>query len=473
VSTVKSEAVQVEVAERPRRADLLVRNAELLETMDGPGIPGGWVSVTDGFVSAVGKPGSEPPAHDVIDARNCLVTPGLVNTHHHIFQNLTRAFAPVANVEFSDWLSELGKLWRRMDEEAVYASTWIGLAELALGGCTTTTDQLYTHPVPKLVDAEISAARELGFRFQPSRGSTDLQRGEMGAMPDPLIEDTDAILADCQRLVATHHDPAPGAMVRIALGPGSPYHCTPELMRESAELAEHHDVRLHTHLAQVPDEEEYSLSLYGRRPVELLEDFGWGGPRTWVAHCIFPSAEDIVKLGRWQTGVAHCPSSNMMICQGIAPVVELREAGVPVGLGCDGSASTDHASLWLEARTALLLGRLRKGPTGMAARDVLEIATVGGARCLGRSDIGILSPGKCGDIVVWPLEGVQFAGAWTDPVEAWLRCGPVQPRHTIVAGRPLVRNGELESPRLEEMLALHATISRAWQQEYLLSGSSG
>lgn len=444
--------------------DLLVRNALLLETMDGVGIPGGWVSIRGGLVEAVGRRGTEPDALTVLDARDCLVTPGLVNTHHHIFQNLTRAFAPVVNAPFPEWLAALGPMWERMDEEAVHVSTWIGLAELALGGCTTTSDQHYIHPVPRLIDAQIAAAQEVGLRFHPARGSFDVIAQQAGSPTQALDETRDEILADCERLVTTYHDTSAGAMVRIALGPGSPYHCTEELMRESAALAERLDVRLHTHLAQVADEETYCHELFGCRPVELLDDLGWADPRTWLAHCIYPTEADIELLGRTRTGVAHCPSSNMMICEGIAPIVELRAAGVPVGLGCDGSASTDHANMWLEARTALLLGRLRKGPTSMGARDVLEMATLGGAACLGREDIGSLTPGRAGDLVAWPLTGVAFAGAWTDPVETWLRCGPAVPRHTVVAGKPIVRNGELQLPDVEGMLRRHEHISRAWQR---------
>ncbi len=432
--------------------------------MTGEELVGGWVLVRDGFVSAVGKRGDEPDTADFVDARGCLVTPGLINTHHHIFQNLTRAFRPVVNADLLTWLRVLGRTWTRLDEEAAYVSAWIGLSELALGGCTTTTDHLHIHPHPKLVDAEIAAAREVGLRFHPARGAMDLREERGGVIPDAAVQTIEEILADCERLVSTYHDPSPGAMVRIAIGPSSPFDSTPELFQAAAELAERLDVRLHTHLAQVPDEEAYCVERFGRRPVDLFGDVGWGNARSWVAHCIFPSSEDLATLGRWGTGVAHCPSSNLLICQGLAPVREMRDAGVPVGLGCDGSASTDHASLWLEARTALLVARARKGPTGMSAREVLEIATVGSAACLGRSgELGVLAPGSCGDLVAWPLEGISFAGAHSDPVEAWLRCGPLAPRHTIVAGRPIVRDGTLSVLGVDEMLSRHAVIARTWQ----------
>ena len=369
------------------------------------------------------------------------------------------------NADLLTWLHELSRTWIRLDEEASYVSAWIGLAELALGGCTTTADHLHIHPQPRLVDAEISAAREVGLRFHPARGAMDLREEDGGLIPDAAVQPVDEILADFERLVSTYHDPAPGSMLRIALGPSSPFDSTPELWAETAALAERLDVRLHTHLAQDPGEEAYCLERWGARPVDLFEQSGWGSSRSWVAHCIFPSDEDMRRMGTWGTGVAHCPSSNSLICQGIAPVRELRAAGVPVGLGCDGSGSTDHANLWLEARTALLLGRVRRGPTAMSARDVLEMATLGSAACLGRSgEIGVLAAGACGDLVAWPLEGVAFAGAISDLVEAWLRCGPVSPRHTVVAGQAIVRDGELALAGLDEMLARHGQIAREWQQ---------
>jgi cytosine/adenosine deaminase-related metal-dependent hydrolase len=445
------------------RADLVIRDAELLVTMTGEEVRGGWVAIDAGFVTAVGHPGEEPEGREILSAAGCLVTPGLINTHHHIYQNLTRSFGPAVNADFLDWWTTLGGIWTRLDEEASYVSAWIGLAELALGGCTTTTDHLYIHPHEKLIDAEIAAAREVGVRFHPVRGAMDMALDE-GALPREHYQDADTILSDCERLVKTHHDRSPGAMVRIALGPCSTFDSSDALMREAAELAERLDVRLHTHLAQVPPEEAFSLEHFGQRPVDRFEALGWGNDRAWVAHCIFVNHDEMRRLGRWGTGVSHCPSSNSLICVGIAPVRELRAAGAPVGLGCDGSASTDHASMWLEARTALLLGRLRHGATGMSARDVLSLGTTGSAACLGRTgEIGVLAPGACGDVVAWPLEGVLFAGAWSDPVEAWLRCGPIAARHTVVAGKLVVRDGALIHARLEEVLRDHERISRAWQ----------
>jgi cytosine/adenosine deaminase-related metal-dependent hydrolase len=360
------------------------------------------------------------------------------------------------------WLEVLYPLWARLDEEAAYVSAWVGLAELALGGCTTSTDHLYVHPAGggDLLGAEIAAARELGMRFHPTRGSMSLSQKDGGLPPDSVVQDDDAILTASEEAVARHHDRSVGAMTRIALAPCSPFTVTKDLMTRTAELAERLDVRLHTHLCEDKDEDQFCLDRFGQRPVEYFEEVGWGTSRSWVAHCVQPNAEEIAKLGSWGTGAAHCPSSNMILGVGLAPVAELRAAGAPVGLGCDGSASADSASLWLEARTALLQAKLRHGPQSFGARDALALATTEGARCLGREgEIGVLAAGAAGDLVVWPLDGPRFAGALSDPVEAWLRCGPVSPRDTIVAGVPIVADGHLVSPDLDSMLRRHRAAS--------------
>jgi cytosine/adenosine deaminase-related metal-dependent hydrolase len=449
-------------------ADLLIRDARLVVTMDAPRteLPGGWVAITDGAVSGVGRTGSEPTAERVIRAEGCLVTPGLVNTHHHIYQNLTRAYRPATSGTLFEWLTTLYPVWSQLDEEAAHVSAWIGLAELALGGCTTSMDHLYVHPAGggDLISAEIAAARELGMRFHATRGSMSRSQKDGGLPPDSVVQDDDTILAESERLVTTHHERDPLAMIQVALAPCSPFSVTPELMKATAELAERLDVRLHTHLAEDADEDTYCMETYDCRPVEYFEDVGWGSDRSWVAHCVFPNQDEIERLARWGTGVAHCPSSNQMIGAGLAPIREFRAAGVPVGIGCDGSASTDSASLWTEARNALLLGRLRHGPSAMQARDALEMATLGGAACLGRTgEIGTLSPGAAGDVAVWALEGIPFAGAHTDAVEAWLRCGPLAARHTIVAGRVVVEDGRVVHDDVDAMLARHEGISRRIQ----------
>lgn len=444
------------------RADLLVTGADLVATMDDQcrEIEDGWVAITSGLVSAVGGLTEGPPAATkVLRADGCLVTPGLINTHHHMFQNLTRSYRPAVNASLFDWLTTLYPRWAALDEEAAYLSAWVGLAELALGGCTTSTDHLYVHPhgAGDLVSAEIGAARELGVRFHPTRGSMSLSVKDGGLPPDEVVQDDEEILADSERLVQRHHDAKWGAMVRIALAPCSPFSVTPALMRRTAELAERLDVRLHTHLAEDPDEDRFAEEVFGMRTVEHFEEVGWMSDRTWVAHCIYASPPEVARLGAAGVGVAHCPSSNMMIGGGgLAPVGELRSAGSPVGLACDGSASTDHGSLWLEARGALLQGRLRGGPTAMGARDVLDIATRGSARCLGREgELGTLAVGAAGDLVCWPLTGLAFAGALTDSVEAWLRCGPVAARHTVVAGRAVVEDGQLVAPGVQDVISRH------------------
>jgi len=437
----------------------VVTGADLIVTMDaGQEVRGGWVSVNDGFVVGLGPVGTEPPARRALAANGCLVTPGLVNTHHHIYQNLTRSFAPAVGSGLFDWLRVLYPHWAQLDEEAVYLSTFVGLAELALGGCTTTTDHLYVHPAGAgdLLSAEIAAAREFGLRFHPTRGSMSVSEKDGGLPPDSVCEDEDTILAASEAAVAAHHDRSPGAMVRVALAPCSPFTVSRQLMLATAELAERLDVRLHTHLAEDPDEDTYCLQRYGCRPVQFFDDVGWLTERSWVAHCVHPDPEEIQCLGEARVGVAHCPSSNLLLGAGMAPIAELRAAGAPVGLGCDGSSSADSASLWLEARTALLLARYRSGATSMGARQALELATLGGAACLGRQgELGVLRPGAVGDLVCWRLDGPMFAGALTDPVEALLRCGPARAYHTVVAGQIVVEEGAVVNPALDDRLARH------------------
>ena len=448
----------------PGTVDLVIRDADLVVTMDDARteLPGGWVAIDAGVVVSTGPAGTEPPpGRRTESVPGCVVTPGLVNTHHHIFQNLTRSFAPATDETLFGWLTTLYPRWALLDEEAAYVSAWVGMAELALGGCTTSMDHLYVHPAGAgdLISAEIQAARDLGFRFHATRGSMSRSVKDGGLPPDSVVQDDDVILAESERLVHAHHDPSPHAMVQVALAPCSPFSVTPELMRATAALAERLDVRLHTHLAEDVDEDTYCLETYGCRPLELFEDVGWGTDRSWVAHCIYPNGDEIERMARWGTGVAHCPSSNALIAGGLAPVAEYLAAGVPVGIGCDGSASTDAASLWLETRGAMLLGRLRNGPTAFSARVALELATLGSAACLGRAgEIGQLTAGACGDLVVWRLGGIAFAGALTDPVDALLRCGPVSAHHTVVAGRFLVERGQLVAES-DDILVRHRTAA--------------
>ena len=449
--------------------DLLIHGARCVATMDEEDreIAGGWVAITDGFVTGVGDGATPPPAAtERIDATDCLVTPGLVNTHHHLYQNLTRAFPPMTDKALFGWLQTLYPLWRAIDTESVHVSAWVGLAELALSGCTTSTDHLYLHPrgAGDLLTAEIEAASDLGMRFHPTRGSMSLSHKDGGLPPDDVVADDDEILAASAEAVARHHDRSHGAMVRIALAPCSPFSVTEDLMVRSAELAASLDVRLHTHFAENAEDDAFSLATFGCRPIEYLERTGWLSDRTWVAHCVMPDADEVRRLGAAGLGVAHCPSSNLILASGIAPVVDLRAAGVRVGLGVDGSSSADAASMWLEARQAMLLAKLRNGAAAGTARMALDMATRGGAGCLGREgEIGVLTPGAVGDVAIWSLDGPAFAGAIADPIEAWLRCGPLGARDTIVHGRILVRDGRLTHDRLPEMLGHHRRLAERIQ----------
>jgi cytosine/adenosine deaminase-related metal-dependent hydrolase len=429
-------------------------------------IPNGWIAISNGLVSAVGS-GTPPQARESIDASGCLVTPGLVNVHHHLYQNLTRAYGPMTNSALFGWLRTLYPLWSALNEESAHVSAWVGLAELALSGCTTSSDHLYLHPrgAGDLLSAEIAAARDLGMRFHPTYGSMSLSEKDGGLPPDHVVQDHDEILATSERAVAAHHDRSHGAMVRIALAPCSPFSVTKQLMSDSARLAERLDVRLHTHFAENDEDDAYSLATFGCRPTEYLEDVGWVSDRVWLAHCVKPNDDEVKRLGVAGVGVAHCPSSNLILSSGIAPTVKLRAAGVHVGLGVDGSSSADSASLWLEARQAMLLAKLSSGAAAGTARMALEMATRGGAGCLGRlGEIGELSVGSVGDVVVWSLDGPQFAGVIDDPIEGWLRCGPVSAKHTVVHGRVIVRDHHLVSVRLEQMLREHVRLAERMQR---------
>lgn len=450
--------------------DLLIHNAVLVATVDDARreLPGGWIAITHGLITAVGSSVDPmPDAREKRDASGCLVTPGLINTHHHLYQNLTRAYPPMTSSPLFGWLQTLYPLWRVLNEESVYVSAWVGLAELALSGCTTSTDHLYLHPRGggDLLTAEITAAQDLGMRFHPTRGSMSLSQKDGGLPPDDVVQEDDEILSQCRDAVERHHDRGFGAMTRVALAPCSPFSVTKDLMIRTAQLAEELDVRLHTHFAENSEDDDFSLATFGCRPFEYLQQVGWLSDRTWVAHCVMPNPDEIVQLGRAGIGAAHCPSSNLILASGISPIVDLRRAGVHVGLGVDGSSSADSASLWLEARQAMLLAKLRNGADAADARMALEVATIGGAGCLGRlGEIGQIAVGQVGDIAIWDITGVRFAGAIADPVEAWLRCGPVSVRDTIVHGKFVVRDAQLVSNKVDEMLSLHTKLSRQMQQ---------
>jgi 8-oxoguanine deaminase len=442
---------------------LLIRDIHLLVTMDRADrrLRGGYLYVEDGEIRRIGTAVPRGLVADrTIRAPFAVALPGLVNAHHHLCQTLTRAHPAAANAKLFDWLTTLYPIWARLDEEAVHVAALVGMAELMLSGCTTSSDHHYLFPrgETKLIDAEIAAARRIGIRFVATRGSMSVGRKAGGLPPDSVVQDEETILADSERVIRRYHDPKPGAMVQVALAPCSPFSVSERLMRETAALAERHDVRLHTHLAETKDEETYCLRRFGRRPVEFLADNGWLNDRVWVAHGIHFNRSEIRRLGRARIGVAHCPTSNMRLGSGIAPVHLLAAAGCPVGLGVDGSASNDGSHLLAEARQALLLGRVARGADAVKVEEALTMATAGGAACLGRKDIGALEPGRRADVALFDLRDVGYSGAG-DPLLALLLCAPTRVHTLIVDGRPVVEEGALRTLDLEPVLERHRRIA--------------
>jgi len=432
-------------------------------TMDDAGTecPDGWVLVEDGAIAAVGD-GEEPPAAaglERIDLGGAVVTPGLVNTHHHLCQTLTRARAQQADL--FTWLRELYPLWASLDAEAEYAAARTGLAELALSGCSTVFDHHYVFPRGRdgIVEAEVQAARELGVRIVASRGSMDLGVSDGGLPPDTLVEELDAILADTQRLHSTLHEPGPGARVQIAVAPCSPFSVTGRLMEESAELARRLALPLHTHLAETVEEEAYCRELYGCSPVEYLDRLGWLDGDVWCAHCVHLSPAEVARFAATGTGVAHCPSSNLRLGAGIAPVRDLLDAGGRVGLGVDGSASNERSDLFMEVKQALLVARGRGGPAVMTAREALRLGTRGGAAVLGRADIGALESGKQADLAVWAVDGLELGGA-EDLVAGLVFAGPHRVERLVVGGEDVVRGGALVRADEAEIARAHRVQAR-------------
>ena len=444
-------------------ASLLVRDIDTLVTMDSADrvLRGAFVYAEDGEIRRIGSGAERPPKADrVIHGRHSVALPGLVNTHHHLYQMLTRAYAPAADVELFAWLRALYPIWARLDEECVHTAALVGMAELMLSGCTTTADHHYVFPRGhgRMIDAEIAAARRIGMRFHPTRGSMSVGVSQGGLPPDSVVQREERILMDCERLIARYHDTRPGAMTRVSLAPCSPFSVSPGLMRATADLARRHGVRLHTHLAETRDEEAYCLSRFKMRPLDLLEDVGWMSADTWLAHGIFVNAREISRLGRAGVGIAHCPTSNMRLGSGSAPVLALRRAGCPVGLGVDGSASNDSSHMLAEARQALLLQRLKHGAAALSVRQALRMATVEGAACLGRDDIGSLEPGKRADLALFDLRGVGYSGAG-DALSALLLCAPARVDTLIVEGRVVVESGELLTISLDRTLARHGKLA--------------
>ncbi|MDQ7858007.1 MAG: 8-oxoguanine deaminase [Armatimonadota bacterium] len=435
------------------KAVLLVSDCDVVVTMDEAGteIPGGSILIDRGTVAWVGR--GAPPAlasrlesWERLDGRGLIALPGLVNTHHHLYQTLTRVRATGEGL--FGWLRALYPAWAGMDEAWVHAGARVGLAELALSGCATAADHHYIFPrddpaaALAFLAAEVEAAAEIGVRFHPARGAMDLGQSAGGLPPDDIVQDTDAILAQTEEAVRRFHDPSPGAMVRVAVAPCSPFSVSERLMRASAALARRLGVRLHTHIAETTDEQAYCLARYGRRPLEVLEAWGWLGPDVWLAHCVHVDSSGIGLLARGGAGVAWCPTSNLRLGSGVAPVPAMLAAGVPVGLGVDGSASNDAGHLLAEARMGLLVARTG-GAAAMDARRVLRIATRGGAACLGRDDIGSLEPGKRADVALFASGGLERVGTDADPVAALVFCAPQRVRHLLVEGRPVVTDGRL------------------------------
>jgi len=443
---------------------LLLRHARLLATLDAARreIADGAIFVRDGVIEAVG-PSAELPnvADEVIDARDKLVTPGLVNTHHHFFQSLTRVLPAAQDATLFDWLRALYPVWARLTPEMVAVSTQTALVELMLSGCTTSSDHLYLFPNGCTLDDSLHAAAQVGLRFHAARGAMSVGQSAGGLPPDSVVESEAAILKDTQRLIERWHDPARHALQRIVVAPCSPFSVSRELMRDAALLAREHGVHLHTHLAENDSDVAYTRETFGCTPAEYAEQLGWLGPDVWHAHCVKLDPAGIELFARTGTGVAHCPGSNMRLGSGIAPVRALRDAGVPVALAVDGSASNDAGHLLAEARLMLLLHRVAGGPLAMGAREALEIATLGGARVLGRDDIGALAPGMCADFVSWPLDELGLAGALHDPLAALFFCQVPRVCHSVVGGRLLVRDGVPTLLDLPALLARHRALAHA------------
>jgi cytosine/adenosine deaminase-related metal-dependent hydrolase len=449
---------------------LLIEGCEVVVTMDDASteVAGGSILIEDGVVAWVGSgppPGADGAAGGAADAervdgRGTVAVPGLINTHHHLYQTLTRVRAQDQGL--FGWLRELYPVWAGVDAEWERAAARVSLAELALSGCTTTTDHHYLFPPgrPGVLEAEIDAARELGLRFHPCRGSMDLGQSRGGLPPDSVVEDTDDALAATEEAVTRHHDPGPGSMLRIAVAPCSPFSVTERSMRESAELARRLDVRMHTHIAETLEEEAYCVETFDRRPLELLDDWGWLGSDVWLAHCVHLNDKDIRRIAETGAGVAWCPTSNLRLGSGIAPAVTLLREGATVGLGVDGSASNDAGNLLAEVRQAVLVTRARGASEGLSAREVLRVATGGGAACLGRDDVGSLEAGKRADVALFPVDDLSHAGAEVDPVAAVVLCGPGRPRHLLVEGHAVVRDGRLVTADEEDIAAEGHRVAR-------------
>jgi 8-oxoguanine deaminase len=463
-------------------SSLLIHNATCIATMDDAGaeLRDASILIRGNLIEAIGAAEDFVSVHadEVIDARGHLVIPGMVNTHHHMFQSLTRAIPAVQNAELFSWLRGLYPIWANLTPEMIRVSTQIAMAELLLSGCTTSSDHLYIYPNGIQLDDNIEAAREIGMRFTATRGSMSVGQSTGGLPPDAVVEKEDAILKETQRLIEQYHDAKHGSMLQIAVAPCSPFSVSRDLMRESAKLARHYQVRLHTHLAENDHDIAYSLEKFGCTPAQYAHDLGWTGADVWHAHCVKLDDEGISLFAASKTGVAHCPCSNMRLASGIAPIRNMLDAGVPVGLGVDGSASNDAAHMVNEARQAMLLARVSRamqapetrdgktffgcdlGPAEMTARDALKLATRGGAQVLGRSDIGQIAVGQCADLALFDLRTLGMAGgAVHDPVGSLLLCASQQAAYTLVNGNIVVRQGQLATVDLPVLIEKHNALA--------------
>ena len=439
--------------------ELLIRNADYLLTMDETRreLVSADVLLRDGVVVAVGQ--NLTTEEEVVEASGCVVTPGLVNTHHHLYQSLTRAVPGGQDALLFGWLKTLYPIWARFTPDHMYVSAQVGLAELALSGCTLSSDHLYMYPNGSRLEDTIRAAAEIGVRFQPTRGAMSIGESDGGLPPDALVEREAAILEDCIRVIDGFHDPSASSMCRVGIAPCSPFSVSRDLMRDAALLARDKGVMLHTHLAENDEDIAYSLAQFGCRPGQCAQDLGWVGPDVWHAHCVKLDPSEIALFAQTKTGVAHCPCSNCRLGSGIAPLRAMRDSGVPVGLGVDGSASNDAGNLVAEARQAMLLQRVAGGANAMSAREALEIATRGGADILGRPECGRIEVGARADIAIWDVSGIESAGSW-DPA-ALLLAGPTTVRDLLVEGRSVVRDGQVVTIDLPAQIAQQNKLARA------------
>lgn len=450
---------------------LLIKDAKLLITNDPEvgDLAHGGLFVRDNIIEEIG-PMAELPAEadEVIDARKMAVLPGLINTHHHFYQTLTRAIPGAQNEELFDWLVRLYPIWGELTEEAVHISTLTAMAEMILSGGTTSSDHLYLYPNNATLDAQVRAASEIGMRFHVTRGSMSLGRSKGGLPPDHVVQEEDAILQDCQRVIEAYHDPKPYAMIRVALAPCSPFSVTTELLKQAAVLARSYpSVMLHTHVAETRDEETFCRQRFGKRPAAYMQEVGWVGPDVWWAHSVWVNSDEIKMMAETGTGVAHCPSSNMRLGSGIAPIREMLNAGVKVGIGVDGSASNDGNHMIGEARTAMLLQRVNLGASAFSVRDAIQLATKGSASVLGRDDLGVLAPGKAADFIGVPLDTVAMAGgAVHDPMAALLLCNVGTVSLSVINGRIVVKDGKLLTIDLDKLIERHNQIAEEMAAKY-------